>query len=90
MIYQGFKPNNHSTATTTTTKPTIPFLKRRQIFSIECACLKTSLDITILSLPTPDLKSKEISPMLKDMYATFNYINWSDTRILKLGIGLTL
>lgn len=75
MIYQGFKPNNHSTATTTTTKPTIPFLKRRQIFSIECACLKTSLDITILSLPTADLKSKEISPMLKDMCVPLSIIS---------------
>lgn len=89
MIYQGFKSNNHSTEKKKTRQPFF-FLKKKQIFSIECTCLNTSLDITILILPTADLRSKEISPMLSDICVPLlNYI-WSDTRIFKSGIGLTL
>lgn len=50
------------------------FFKKRQIISIECACLNILLDIKIFALPTADLKSREISAMLNDMCVPLSII----------------
>lgn len=73
MNYQGIKLNNHFIATNKNDSPF--FLKKRQIFSIECACLNISLDIKIFALLTADLESKEISAMPNDMCAPVSIIS---------------
>lgn len=51
------------------------FKKKRQILSVECACLNISLDIKMFAPPTADLKSKEISAMLHDMCVPLSIIS---------------